>query len=115
MAERVLQQLKMRDPVLVECDEFAVDHGVACDAFERFRDFDVTVADDLAVAAIERDLAALDLGDHAKAVVFVLEDPSRIVEGRVRQRRKHRLKAFRQCRCAAHGCEAFALRERCGT
>ncbi len=56
-AEGVLQQLKMRDAFFVERHELAVDHGVAFHAFERFRDFDVAMADDLAVAAIERDLA----------------------------------------------------------
>jgi hypothetical protein len=60
------------------------------------------VADDFAVAAVERDFAALDFGDHAEAVVLVLEDPTGIVEGRVRQCREHRLQAFRQGRRSAH-------------
>src|SRR5882757_6186810 len=58
LAERVLQQLKMRHAFLVERDKFAVDHGVAFYALERFRNFDVAMADDLAVAAVECDLTA---------------------------------------------------------
>ena len=50
MAQRVLQQLKMRNSVLVEGDKFAVDHGIAVDAFKGFGDFDIVVADDFAVA-----------------------------------------------------------------
>ena len=94
----------MRDAVFVERNEFAVDDGVAFDAFERFRDFDVAVADDFAVAAVKRDLAAFGLGDHAEAIVFILENPACIIERRVCQCREHRLQTFGQCRCAAHAC-----------
>src|ERR1700760_2261244 len=38
MPQRVLEQLKMRDAILSDCDELAVDHGVALDAFERLGD-----------------------------------------------------------------------------
>ena len=58
MAQRVLKQLEMRDAVFSDRDEFAVDHGVALDALQRSGDLDIAVADDLAVAAVERDLAA---------------------------------------------------------
>ena len=46
----------MRDAVLVQRDEFAVDDGIAFDAFERFCDLDIVVANDLAVAAVEDNL-----------------------------------------------------------
>jgi len=85
VSQRVLEQLKMRDAILSDRNEFAIDHAVALDAFECLGDLDVAAADDFAVAAVERDLAALDFGDHAEAVVLVLEYPTGIVEGRVRQ------------------------------
>ena len=50
-----------------------------------------------------RDLAALDLRDHAKPVILIFKDPSSIIEGRVRQRCQHRSQTFGQCRAAAHG------------
>jgi hypothetical protein len=50
-------------------------HGVGVNAFEGPGHLHVAVADDLAVAAVKRDLAPPDLGDHPEAVVFVLEDP----------------------------------------
>jgi hypothetical protein len=53
------------------------------------------VADDLAVAAIESDLAAFDIRNHAKSVVFVFEDPLVIIERFICQRGKHRLEALR--------------------
>jgi hypothetical protein len=58
VAKSVLQKLEVRDPVPIERHEFAIDHRIPCDAFERFGDFDVVVADDLAITAVERDLAA---------------------------------------------------------
>ena len=102
MAQRVLEQLEMRYAVLADRDELAIDHGVALHAFERLRDLDVGVADDFAVAAVERDFAAPDLRDHAEAIVLVLEDPIGIVERRIGQRGQHGLQAFRQGRCSAH-------------
>ena len=42
-------------------DELAVNDRVAFHAFERLCDFDVGMADDLAVAAVERDLTATNL------------------------------------------------------
>src|ERR1700712_3279067 len=101
-AERVLQELKMRDAVLVEHHELAVDHGIPADPFERPGNLDVVRTDDLTVAAVERDLADLDLRDHAEAVVLVLEDPILVVEWRVRQRGEHGLEALRQSRGPAH-------------
>jgi hypothetical protein len=41
---------------------------------------DVAAADDLAVPAVERDFAVLDLGDHPEAVVLIFEDPVGVVE-----------------------------------
>jgi hypothetical protein len=41
------------------------------------------MADDFAVAAVEGDLAAFSLRDHAKAVILIFENPPGIVEGRV--------------------------------
>ncbi len=84
----------MRNPALIKRHELAVDHRIPSYAFESFGDFDVIVADDLAVAAVERDLAAFGDSDHTKAVVFVFKDPVNIVERRIRQRGKHRLQAF---------------------
>lgn len=92
----------MRDTVLSKRDELAVDDGVGSDALERLCDLDVAAADDLATAAIERDFAALDLGDHAEAVVLVLENPVGIVERGVGQRGEHRLEAPWQIRHPAH-------------
>jgi hypothetical protein len=80
MAERILHQLEMRNPVFVQGNEFAVYDRIAFHTFERFGDFDIAVADDLAVAAVKSDLAVFDLGDHAEAVIFILEDPAGIVE-----------------------------------
>ena len=60
MAQRVLKQLEMRDAVLSDRDELAVDHGVALHALQRFGDLDIAAADDLAVAAVERNLAPPD-------------------------------------------------------
>jgi hypothetical protein len=102
MAQRVLKQLEMRDAVFSDRDEFAVDHGVALDALQCFGDLDIAVTDDLAVAAVERNLAPPDFSDHPKAVVLVLEDPAGVVERRVGERRKHRLQALGQGRRPAH-------------
>ena len=102
MAQRVLKQLEMRDAVLSDRDEFAVDHGVALHALQRFGDLDIAVADDLAVAAVERNLAPPDFRDHPEAVVLVLENPAGVVERRVGERGEHRLQALGQGRRPAH-------------
>jgi hypothetical protein len=47
MAQRILQKLEMRYAVLADGDEFSVNYGIAFDSFERLRDFDIAVADDL--------------------------------------------------------------------
>jgi hypothetical protein len=85
----------MRDAVLADGDELAVDDRVGLHAFKRSRDLDVGMADDLSVAAIERDFAAVDLRDHPEAVILVLEYPLWIVKGGIRERRQHRLQALR--------------------
>jgi len=95
VAERILHQLKMRCPVFVQGDEFAVNHRVAFHAFERPGNFHVAVANDLAVAAVESDVTTFDLGDHAEAIILVLEDPAGIVERPVGQGGKHRLEPLR--------------------
>lgn len=97
MAKRILQELEMRYAVLAYRYKLAVDDGIAFDAFEGLCDFDVAMTDDFAVATIEHDLAALDLSDHAEAVVLVLEYPALLVEWHVGKRREHRLQPFRQC------------------
>src|SRR6478609_5990732 len=52
-------------------NELAIDdHGVALDPFKRLCDFDVAIANDLAIAAVKRDLAAFDFGDHPKPVIL---------------------------------------------
>src|SRR5213080_5012323 len=102
MAQRVLKQLEMRDPVLSDRDELAVDHGVALYALQRFGDLDIAAADDLAVAAVERDLALPDFRHHPEAVVLVLENPAGVVERRVGERSEHWLQARGQCRRPAH-------------
>ena len=76
----------MRDAIFVERNQFAVDDGVAFYVFEGLSDFNVAMTDDFAVTAVKRDLAALGLGDHAEAIVFILENPAPVVERRVRQR-----------------------------
>src|SRR3979490_2881180 len=85
----------MRDAVLSDRDELAIDHGVALHALQRFGDFHIAAADDLAVAAVERHLAAPDFRDHPEAVVLVLENPAGIVERRVGECSEHRLQAKR--------------------
>src|SRR6476660_7297463 len=54
----------MWDSIHIERNEFTVDHAVTLNAFDSFRDFGITVADNLAIAAVEGDLAAFDLRDH---------------------------------------------------
>src|SRR5215207_9380563 len=102
MSQRVLKQLKMRDAVLSDRDELAVDHGVALHALQRLGDLDIAAADDLAVTAVERNLAPPDFRDHPKAVVLILENPAGIVERRVSERSEHRLQALGQGRRPAH-------------
>src|SRR3954471_20927691 len=92
----------MRDAVLSDRDELTVDHGVALHALQRFGDLDIAAADDLAVTAVERNLAPPDFRDHPKAVVLILENPAGIVERRVRERSEHRLQALGQGRRPAH-------------
>src|SRR4029077_5864727 len=94
MAECILEKLEARDALAVERDQFAIQHGVGFHPLKRLRDFDITVADDLAVATVERDVPGLDAGDHTEAVVLVLEDPIGVVERRVRERSKHWLKSL---------------------
>ena len=62
MAQRILEQLEMRDAVLSDRDELTVDHGVALHALQGFGDLDIAAADDFAVAAVERNLAPPDCG-----------------------------------------------------
>src|SRR3954464_9550622 len=102
MAQRVLKKLEMRDAVLSDCDELAVDHGVALDALQRFGDLDIAVADDLAVTAVERNLAPPYFRDHPEAIVLVLKNPVCVVEWRVRERGEHRLQVPGQGRRPAH-------------
>src|SRR3979411_1887794 len=102
MASRVLEQLEMRDAVLSDRDELAVDHGVALHALQRFGDLHIAAADDLAVAAVERTLAPPDFRDHSEAVVLVLENPAGVVERRVSERSEHRLQALGQGAAPAH-------------
>src|SRR4051812_6952666 len=102
MAPRVLEELEVREAVTTDRHQFAVDHSIVLDALQRFRDFDVVVADDLAVAAIESDLPAFDCCDHAKAVILVLKYPVLIIKRSINKRGEHRLQAFRQCRDTRH-------------
>lgn len=59
MTQCILQRLKVRNAILSNGDELPVDHRV--DLHVRLGDLDAGVADDLAVAAEERNLAAVDL------------------------------------------------------
>src|SRR5262249_26310666 len=102
MAKRVLQKLEMRNAVFADCYKFSVDNRIALYAFERFCNFDVAVADDLAVAAIKRDAAAVDLCDHPEAVILIFKYPVLVVEGSICERSEHWLQAFRQCRNTGH-------------
>ena len=54
----------------------------------------VAVADDLAVAGIEGNLAAGEIANRAKAVPLGLEDPIAIIERCVRESSEHRLQAL---------------------
>ena len=65
-------------------DEEPPTEDIALDAFERFCDLDIVVANDLAVAAVEDDASVLDLCDHAEAVILMLEYPTLVVERGVR-------------------------------
>ena len=60
MTERVLEQLKTRDALAVERYQFAVEDGVYLHALQRLSDLEVAMADDLAVAAVERDPPGFD-------------------------------------------------------
>ena len=75
MAQRILQQLEARDAVPIQRDEFAVENSVDFEALESTRDLDVTVADDLAVAAVEGNASVFDDGHHPETVVLVFKDP----------------------------------------
>src|SRR5688572_19897499 len=92
----------MRDTVLADGHEFSVDNGIALNAFQSLCDLDIIMADDLAVAAIERDTPVLDGYHHAKSIILVFEYPTRIVERRIREGGEHGLQSFRQCRDARH-------------
>jgi len=109
MAERILEELEMREAIFTYRYKFAIDYRIVLYAFQCFRNFDVVVADDLAVAAVEGDLTALNCCDHAKAVILILEDPGVIMKRRIGERGEHRLQTFRQSRRARHG---YALRWR---
>src|SRR5581483_9673780 len=76
VSQRILEQLKTRDAILSDRNKLAIDHGLKLDAFECLGNLDVAAADDFAVAAVQRDLAALDFSDHSEAVVLILEYPS---------------------------------------
>ena len=97
MAQCVLQQLEARDSVPIERDELAIEDSVDFEALESTRDLDVTVADDLPVAAVEGNASIFDNGHHPEAVVLVFKDPVTVVERRVGERRQHWLQALRQC------------------
>ena len=83
-------------------DEEPPTEDIALDAFERFCDLDIVVANDLAVAAVEGDASVLDLCDHAEAVILILEYPTLVVERGVSEGGKHRLQAFWQCGGPGH-------------
>ncbi|MCP1912849.1 hypothetical protein J2R96_005329 [Bradyrhizobium elkanii] len=89
MTQRVLKQLEMRNAVLSDRDELAIDHGVALHALQRFGDLDIAAADDLAVAAVECNLAPPDFRDHPEAIVLILENPAAVIERRVGERSEH--------------------------
>ena len=72
-ATRILEELEMRDTISAYRDQFAIDHGIMLYALKRSRHFDVTVADDLAIAAVKGDLTVLDCCDHTESVILVLE------------------------------------------
>lgn len=84
----------MRDAILADGDELAIDHGVAPHVFESLSDLAVYKWLMISVAAVQSNLARANLGDHPKAVEFVFEDPFRIVERSIGQRSQHRLQAL---------------------
>lgn len=65
--------------------------GYTLHALQRFGDLDIAAADDLAIAAVERNLAPPDFRDHPEAIVLVLKNPAGVVERRVGERSEHRL------------------------
>ena len=70
----------MREAIAADRYQFAIDHRIVLYARQRFRDFDVVVADDLAVAAVKGNFTAFNCCDHAKAVVLILEYPVLIIK-----------------------------------
>src|SRR6476620_2491394 len=112
VAQRILQQLKMRDAVFIKSDELAIDYGISLDTLERFRDFDVAVANDLAIPAVKSDLAAFDFGDHPKPVILILENPARVIEGSVGERGEHWLETLWQSCRPAHAHELLSRKLR---
>ena|GEM_PF-5504060 len=54
-------------------------------------------------AAVERNPTTPDFRDHTKTIEFILKDPIRVVERRIRQRGQHGLQAKRQGRFSGHG------------
>ena len=75
----------------IERHQFAIEHCIRFHLFKGLGNWRIAVADDLAVAGVELDVSAFDLGHHAKAIPLGLENPSRVVERRIGQRCKHRL------------------------
>jgi hypothetical protein len=101
MTERVLEQLKVRHALAVERYQLAIQNGVYLYALQRLSNLNIAMADDLAVAAVKRDPTGFDAGDHAEAVVLVLENPSRIIKRSVSE--GSQLKPLRKGRRARHG------------
>src|SRR5262245_39179648 len=92
----------MREAIATDSHQFAIDHRIVLYPLQRFRDFDVILADDLAVAAVKGDLTALNGCDHAKAVILILEYPVLIIKRAIGERGEHRLQTFGQCRGTRH-------------
>src|SRR5205085_8828475 len=92
----LLQKLKTRRALFVECDDLSVENQLRdLDLADCFRDGWKSRREVELVATPHRELAVDDRDDRAKAVVLHLFDPVRLVRRRrVGQRREHRREEF---------------------
>src|SRR6266446_6998674 len=82
--------------------QFTVDDGILLHLLKGLRNRLIVVADDQAVARVERDATLADGGDHEKTVPFALEDPVAVVERRVDERRQHGLQLLGELGLTRH-------------
>src|SRR5436189_5665301 len=96
MPQRILEELETRYAVPIERHEFTVQNRVAFDALQGTSDLNVAVADDLAVAAVQRGAPVFDTRHHPETVEFVFKHPGRIIERGISEGSQHRLQPLRE-------------------